>query len=853
MALAMIPAIPSAVHALTLRAGCPLSTEVYPFPEQSRGSYGVEVTDGGPGDVDDAIDGTCLLRARLCLGSGGAAPKACGESRIRSFSASMAGRLDRSVRDATVEHAVEGVSRLFDGPENPGSTVSFATAPLAKDHCVDVPVRVPAEASPGGRSGARLTFVIGVQTAEDTTADYTSRVRIRCRARPPSGRVRTLCRAYGRDCADAEIGRGPLAQTTTTVSFETLKRRRTTTTSVPPSTSTTTTTAPPPPSTSTTVPTTTTTTSPPPSTTSTTSLPSTTTTSEPPSTTTTTTLPPSTTTTSEPPPSTTTTTLPPPTTTTTLPPPPPGDGRVFYLSPSGEDTNTGTSVASPWRTFARVLNAGKLLQPGDTLVLLDGTYTRTTTGLPRIDCGTPGTASSGAAGRPITIRALNERQAHLQSDGLATAFEMSGCSWWVVEGLRASNADNRSGAQGQGFPFRFAQVSNVTGRRLLGSHNNREHNTHVFAVEVSQNVLLEECEAYYFHRHGFSLWRSRYVTLRRCYANSMLYGSQGCCGTPDERNYGDEAVSVYGTSDSIVENCISENRANGFQVHGISSPLDPSGHGGRNNRILGSISRDDSVPALVESRGGSSGTYHNASGNLFRDFLAVIPGGHGIAFRDSADSQADNVTLYGSTSSSGLVADTSGGDLGGTCSQTLVCTTTGASCSSSSDCHKGGVCTLNPQGCSFTARNVLAVNNRQYGIRSTTQQSWLVENANATGNTSNYGSSEPIDDAIGNIRSSMSTTPTGVGLGAGQCIAWVPAWSNMANVGTDGGPVGANVLFRYENGNPTAQPLWDASTGAFPCGAVVPGLNDGAMRCTNVHERLGIGIGGCQFPSGYGG
>ena len=498
-----------------------------------------------------------------------------------------------------------------------------------------------------------------------------------------------------------------------------------------------------------------------------------------------------------------------------------------------------------------MLNASKLLQPGDELVLLDGTYTRTTTGLPRIDCGTPGTASNGEAGRPITIRALNERQAYLQSDGLATAFEMSGCSWWIVEGLRASNADNRKATQSQGFPFRFAQVSNVTGRRLLGSHNNREHNTHVFAVEVSQNVLLEECEAYYFHRHAFSLWRSRYVTLRRCYANSMLHGSKGCCSSIDERNNGDEAVSLYGTSDSIVENCISENRANGYQVHGISSPLDPSGHGGRNNRILGSISRDDAVPALVESRG-SSGNYHNASGNRFRDFLALLPAGNGVYFRDSADSQADNVTLYGSTSASGLVADSSGGDLGGTCSQTLACSTTGASCSSGSDCPNG-ICTLNPEGCSFAARNVLAMNNSQHGIRSTKQQAWLVEYSNAIGNATDYGSSEPIGDAIGNVQSSMSTAPTGVGMGAGQCVAWIPASSNMANAGADGGAVGASILLRYENGSLTAAPLWDPSTGAFPCGAAVPGLNDGPTSCTNFHARLGIGGGGCSLPPGYGG
>jgi hypothetical protein len=179
---------------------------------------------------------------------------------------------------------------------------------------------------------------------------------------------------------------------------------------------------------------------------------------------------------------------------------------------------------------------------------------------------------------------------------------MSDCSWWIVWGLRARNADNAGADQNSGYPFRFLQVSNVTGTRLLGSHNNRRWNTHVFAVELSQNVLLEECEAYYFHRHAFSIWRSRHVdcgVLRQLDA----LRHQGLLQRRRQPDFGDEAFSLYGTSDSIIENSISENESNGFQIHGIASPLDPSGHGGRNNRILGSLSLEDTVASLVESRG----------------------------------------------------------------------------------------------------------------------------------------------------------------------------------------------------------------------------------------------------------
>src|SRR5262249_46585426 len=39
---------------------------------------------------------------------------------------------------------------------------------------------------------------------------------------------------------------------------------------------------------------------------------------------------------------------------------------------------------------------------------------------------------------------------------------------------------------------------------------------------------------------------------------------------------------------------------------------------------------------------------------------------------------------------------------------------------------------------------------------------------------------------------------------------------------------------------------WCPATGAFPCGAVVAGVNDGPIRCTNVHERLNVNAHGCH-------
>ena len=67
---------------------------------------------------------------------------------------------------------------------------------------------------------------------------------------------------------------------------------------------------------------------------------------------------------------------------------------TYYISPNGNDNNNGTSTTTAWQTFDRAWDA---LQPGDTLLLMDGTYTKATTGLvqPNVRNGQPG--------NPITI------------------------------------------------------------------------------------------------------------------------------------------------------------------------------------------------------------------------------------------------------------------------------------------------------------------------------------------------------------------------------------------------------------------------------------------------------------------
>jgi len=68
-----------------------------------------------------------------------------------------------------------------------------------------------------------------------------------------------------------------------------------------------------------------------------------------------------------------------------------GAAAIYYVSPEGNDANSGASEAAPFRTIQRCAEAA---QPGDTCLIASGTYRETVT-----------PANSGTADKPIVFRA----------------------------------------------------------------------------------------------------------------------------------------------------------------------------------------------------------------------------------------------------------------------------------------------------------------------------------------------------------------------------------------------------------------------------------------------------------------
>lgn len=96
-------------------------------------------------------------------------------------------------------------------------------------------------------------------------------------------------------------------------------------------------------------------------------------------------------------------------------------GAEYYLAPGGDDTAAGAREA-PWGTLRE---ANERLQPGDTLIFLDGEYEWSIS-----------PARSGEEGRPITYRAENSQQAILRGIDTRRAIDMEEREHVVVEGFR---------------------------------------------------------------------------------------------------------------------------------------------------------------------------------------------------------------------------------------------------------------------------------------------------------------------------------------------------------------------------------------------------------------------------------
>jgi hypothetical protein len=478
---------------------------------------------------------------------------------------------------------------------------------------------------------------------------------------------------------------------------------------------------------------------------------------------------------------------------------------THYIKPNGNDAADGSSEANAWKTFGHAL---PLLQPGHTLIVMDGTYTKAINGVPRLDCTS--TTVNGTASQPITVQAQNERQAHITSDGTVNPLNIRFCSYWTFEGLYLQHADNTTQESLNSGDVVFVRQSDrLTFRRLLLQHPNATAPTghDGFHVELSTDCLIEENELYDMAQHGFLLDGHSTMplernVLRRNYLHARQAGAQTGIG-----------IALTEAKRNIIENNIIEGFGTGIEQY--------YGPGAVQNRYLGNV-----VLSSGKTRVGLRLTSDAQASN-----------GPAVTGVDQMPQTTEITHL------SVLGASTTGVQLTSTKNTTLrnITLLDGGGNGLVVDLHSDPAA-RGDGAPSVSGANLMIANNAGTGIVLDTTTSVDLQYVWAFGNGT--AASPALTD--GRYSHTFTTDPL-----LSACFVGIPNGSGACLAGSLGESIGAHIATRYADGTLTPSVLWDASTHEFPCGAVLTGgINDGGgQSCTDVHTRLHVSAGGCTFES----
>lgn len=241
---------------------------------------------------------------------------------------------------------------------------------------------------------------------------------------------------------------------------------------------------------------------------------------------------------------------------------------IYYLSPQGNDSNSGKTESQAWATFDRALNkwapGNNKLGPGDTLILLDGVYYQSL----------HPDKVSGEPGRPITVRAQHDGRAIIDGQGVLNPIwleEYRAAVYYVIEGIVA-----RNGLEGV---IRVSADHNVL-RRVSAYNANPDGNTKVIGIGGEYN-LLEDCVAAGSGRKMILVFKGEHNVIRRCFADWQQW---------DGRQWHDcwpwgDGIELYNASYNIIENSISYSRNPTWSI----SLLAQGGDTSSNNKILGTM------------------------------------------------------------------------------------------------------------------------------------------------------------------------------------------------------------------------------------------------------------------------
>ncbi len=426
---------------------------------------------------------------------------------------------------------------------------------------------------------------------------------------------------------------------------------------------------------------------------------------------------------------------------------------VFLLVPmvsattyyaSPEGTGDECSQHSP----CRISRFWDIAKPGDTLYLLDGVYN----GSDSMIIPPPGL--SGEPEKPITVKALNDGQAIIDGENKRMPCVIAGNSTnrfhdIIVEGIVCKNSNYHV--------FSISRADRVILRNVSAYNADPVANAMIFSLYLVSDVLLEDTAAYGTGRKPYQVYGSDNVTVRRCWAMWKYHVDDGTL------------VSLYHTNNSIVENCVgtvdpgSDNR----NIQGITCHANNYPHCDK-NLYIGNVVYNVGLWAYkVHSYLPNK---PNIQGNTFINNVA-IDSGYGFSQRGDIDLTVSNLmavnVTYGYEAMEIIPEDSWPGFL-----------------------IKGNL-----------TNSLIASSSTTISVQNNPKVALYHDYNNVYSSSGVYyrGTSEPQNEMHADI--AFDTTILGKG-------AYLMVPDNLKGKGENGADIGAEVLYQYENGVLTDEPLW---------------------------------------------
>jgi hypothetical protein len=356
----------------------------------------------------------------------------------------------------------------------------------------------------------------------------------------------------------------------------------------------------------------------------------------------------------------------------------------------------------------------------------------------------------GTQAAPITIQAEHDGKAIIDGAGTAVhVIEVNNSSYVVINGLVARNA-----APDKDVVNVTDQSDHITIRRVT-AYNAGSGNAHVFDVTSgSTNVLIEDCAGWGQGRYIFLAYHSTNVTFRRTWAR---WTTQSNFSPAPRACYG-----IYGSSNVTLENpiCTHDIPDHSSDDYFTATWITTDGPPEDNAKILGAMFFDNWEGIWVN---GESGNNTQVINSFFENtkrqgaFNTTTPHGDAI--------------MWGTNNGSGGGVDTS----------TFVNNEVGFSKNTSQ----------NP-----TLTNSVFVNNILAGVAGDPTHSSLDFFGNGdTGTT------------LGKTDKQVNPGYNVAKYGTGAYL-FIPPNSPLKKAGQGGSDIGANIIYRYQDGVLTNQPLW---------------------------------------------